>query len=618
MNPQLPPVDASTFRTLPRGERVQILTRHWVEHGFGTPYAVYLFYVVKCLLYAGGAAWVISLTPGLGPLTDPAAWWSEPIVYQKLIVFTLLYEVLGLGCGSGPLTSRFNPPIVAPLYWLRPGTVRLPPWPDKVPLTRGDRRAPADVVLYAAVLASAVWLLSRPGDGTTVKGFGDVGLLDPLAAVPLVVSLAVLGLRDKTLFLAARGEQYWLSLLIFFFPYPDMFIGFKLVMLGLWWGAATSKLNHHFPFVVATMMSNAPLVRPARLKRLLYRDHPHDLRPSRLPFLLAHVGTVTEYAVPFYLVFFGDGGFWTWAALIYLVVFHTHIFSTVPMGVPLEWNIFFVFSLFHLFGAHAGVTVGDLGSPWLLALLLPGLVVLPILGNVRPDLVSFLPAMRYYAGNWATSVWLFKGDALDRLEAGLTTASRLPARQLESLYDADTAMVTGQKVFAWRSMHSHGRAHNGLVDRVTDGQDDIEVMDGELVAGFALGWNFGEGHLHDDQLLRAVQARCGFAPGEVRVICLEAQPIHRQTQDYQVHDAALGLLERGHVKVRDMLDRQPWPTDGPGYPVYDVESFGPLRPSAGDLPGTSAEGPGAGTAGESSGTPAEGPGAGVPPRGTTA
>ena len=51
MSPQLPPVDAGTFRTLSRSERLQLLTRHWVEHGFGTPYAVYFFYIVKCLLY---------------------------------------------------------------------------------------------------------------------------------------------------------------------------------------------------------------------------------------------------------------------------------------------------------------------------------------------------------------------------------------------------------------------------------------------------------------------------------------------------------------------------------------------------------------------------------------
>ena len=83
-------------------------------------------------------------------------WWSEPIFFQKAVVSTLLFEILGLGCGSGPLTLRINPPIGGVLYWLRPGTVRLPPWPSKVPLTAGSTRTIVDVVLYAGVLASCV------------------------------------------------------------------------------------------------------------------------------------------------------------------------------------------------------------------------------------------------------------------------------------------------------------------------------------------------------------------------------------------------------------------------------------------------------------------------------
>jgi hypothetical protein len=98
----------------------------------------------------------------------------------------------------------------------------------------------------------------------------------------------------------------------------------------------------------------------------------------------------------------------------------------------------------------------------------------------------------------------------------------------------------------------------------------VVVVDGELVAGFAIGWNFGEGHLHDDQLLQAVQERCGFGPGDVRIMTLEGQPIQRRDQRYEIHDAALGLLETGTVTVAEMRARQPWPTDGGDYPVHDV------------------------------------------------
>ena len=104
------------------------------------------------------------------------------------------------------------------------------------------------------VLASGVWALLAPGHDGSVTGSGDLGLIDPVLVAPLIVALALLGLRDKTIFLAARGEHYGLKLLIFFFPFTDQIAAFKIVMLALWWGAATSKLNHHFPYVVAAMI----------------------------------------------------------------------------------------------------------------------------------------------------------------------------------------------------------------------------------------------------------------------------------------------------------------------------------------------------------------------------
>ena len=189
MSPDLPDVDHESWASLPRAERLKVVTRHWAENGFGTPYAVYLLYLMKIGLYVAIPAVIIALTPGLGGLSHIADWWTQPIVYQKAIVFTLLFEILGLGCGSGPLTGRFMPPIGGVLYWLRPKTIRLPPWPGKVPFTGGDSRTIVDVVLYAAVLVSAVWALLAPGDGP-VTAAGDVGLINPILVIPTIVALA--------------------------------------------------------------------------------------------------------------------------------------------------------------------------------------------------------------------------------------------------------------------------------------------------------------------------------------------------------------------------------------------------------------------------------------------
>lgn len=570
--PSVPDVDPATWRTTPWPARVQVCSRHWAEQGFGTPSAVYLLYLLKIAAYTAGAAAVIAVTPGLGGLGRITEWWTQPIVYQKAVVFSLLFEILGLGCGSGPLTGRFWPPIGGVLYWLRPNTIRLPPWPGKVPLTRGDTRSAADVALYASVLVAGTWLLLSPGQGDP----GPVGLLNPTLVVPLIVALVLLGLRDKTIFLAARAEHYGLTLLVFLFPYVDQMAAFKIVLLGLWWGAATSKLNHHFPYVVAVMMSNNALLRPrifTRFKQLLYRDHVNDLRPTRIPQLMAHVGgTTAEFIVPALLVFVAADHPWRWLLIAFMVIFHLNIISNLPMGVPLEWNVFFLFSLFFLFGQHAEISVYDLHSPLLLALLLTGLVVLPIAGNLFPQQISFLPAMRYYAGNWATSLWCFRAGAEDILEANVVKSSALVINQLAKLYDRSTAELVGDKVAgAFRAMHLHGRALNGLLPRALENEADYSIRDGEIIAGPLIGWNFGEGHLHNEQLLAAVQRRCRFADGDLRVIVLEGQPIHRKEQAYRILDAQSGLIEAGYVAVADMLSRQPWPEPGDEFPVRRTE-----------------------------------------------
>jgi hypothetical protein len=107
-------------------------------------------------------------------------------------------------------------------------------------------------------------------------------------------------------------------------------------------------------------------------------------------------------------------------------------------------------------------------------------------------------------------------------------------------------------------MHSHGRALNGLLPRAVDDVEAYHVREGELIAGVVLGYNFGDGHFHDRRLLEAVQERCGFEPGELRVITLESQPANDPRQRYRIYDAADGLLEEGWVRVADMVERQPW------------------------------------------------------------
>jgi hypothetical protein len=320
------------------------------------------------------------------------------------------------------------------------------------------------------------------------------------------------------------------------------------------------------------MTSNNALLRPKMFswfKHLLYRDPLNDLRPSRLPQLMAHVGgTTAEFFVPGVLVFVADGQPWRWFLIGFMVIFHFNIISNLPMGVPLEWNVFFIFSLFYLFGHYGSITVYDLSSPLLAAVLIVVIATALIAGNMFPQQISFLPAMRYYAGNWATSLWCFRPGAEDRIEANVVKGSALVVNQLAKLYGPATAELMADKVpGGFRAMHLHGRALNGLLPRAIENEADYAIREGEMVAGPLIGWNFGEGHLHNEQLVEAVQRRCHFDQGDVRVIILEGQPIHTQRQWYRIVDAKAGLIEAGYVTIADMLARQPWPEPGDEFPV---------------------------------------------------
>jgi len=264
LKPEVPVIDFAEWSPGTRSEKIRPMARHWAEVGFGTPVALHLFYVVKILAYIGVAA-----------LFTRGHSWTDSIVFQKVVLYTMLFEVVGLGCGFGPLNNRFYPPMGSALYWLRPNTIRLPPWPNRTPFTRGDNRDPVDVALYAALLIMLVV--------TLVSGPTGTGLLPAWQSWAVLALLAAAGLRDKVIFLAARGEVYTPFVAAFLFGGDNVIVAAKLACLVIWMGAATSKLTKHFPFVISTMMSNSPVVRPRAVKRPSSNTFPTTCAPARSP-----------------------------------------------------------------------------------------------------------------------------------------------------------------------------------------------------------------------------------------------------------------------------------------------------------------------------------------------
>ncbi|MFW6868757.1 DUF3556 domain-containing protein [Nocardioides sp. CPCC 206347] len=553
----LPDVDPVVHATLPLRERIRIAATFWADNGFGTPRYVHLVYILKVTVwYSLGGLLIISATSDLGGLGNIDQWWKEPVVYQKAVAWTVLMEVVGFGGAWGPLCAHFKPFTGGARYWLRPGTIRVAPW-RWVPGTAGDSRTLVDIALYAALLVSLATAVVWQGDRVPAA-------LAAGAAVLLVVN----GLRDSIVFLAARGEQY-LPALVFtaILDGADLVIAAKVLIVTVWIGAGFSKFGLHFANVIPPMVSNAPFVPGTFARRLHYKDAPDDLRPSKLSWGLAHFGgTCVEILTPLVLLFSTNETV-TLLAVGVMVSFHLFITMTFPLAVPLEWNVLFAFlAVFLFWGHHAsdGYALSDFSEPWLLALIAAALLTCPVIGNLRPDKVSFLPSMRQYAGNWASAVWAFSPGAEEKMSRLDLPAPPMTDQLMALLkYDRPTAEQCMSLIAGWRSLHSQGR---GLFSVLIDRYDDIDqrtVREGEFMSNWVRGWNFGDGHLHDERMIAAIQARVGFEPGELIVVFVESQPVHKRVQEYRVIDAALGVIERGTWRVADAVAQQPWLPDGP-------------------------------------------------------
>jgi hypothetical protein len=575
MTGNFPEVEPETFLQQPYRERIKTLSRHWAEYGFGSPKVIATMYIFKLVLFfAVGGILVGTLTSHLNPL-HPSAWFEQPVFYEKVILWSVLLECLGFAGSWGPLAGHFKPMAGGWHYYARPGTIRNPPWPGKIPFTEGDGRTVVDVVLYVAVLAALVVALVLPGIHVhgIDKALGhNKGLVPPAAIVVAIALLGVAGLRDKQLFLAARSEQYLPPLIVFaFFPFVDAVIAAKILIVCVWFFAGLSKGNRHFPMVLPPMVSNVPWLPSKMIKRLHYRDFPNDLRPAKYTLRLAHGPGMFGEIVPPLVLLFSHNHTVTVIAAVFMITYHLFIISTFPLAVPLEWNVVFMYATAFLFLGHPanhGYGLGNM-STGLLLLTVAYAVFFPILGNLRPDLVSFLPSMRQYGGNWASAMWAFAPGCEQKLNDHLVKAALMQKDQLQLKepllgYEEPVAEVVMQQLLAWRSMHSQARGLNSvMMNHLAGDIDTYTLREAEFSCNAIIGFNFGEGHFHNQHLIGAIQRRCNFAPGEFTVVWVESEPVFNGRQQYWVMDAAVGVVERGSWSVKDACEELNWLPNGP-------------------------------------------------------
>lgn len=568
--PHLPSVDPEAFLQAPFLERIRTLVLTWSEHGFGIARMVHVIYIVKLVLfYALGGIVVATVTSGLPTFWHVSQWWNQPIVYQKVILWTILLETIGVAGSWGPLAGKIKPMTGGFRFWARPNTIRLRPW-KWVPFTSGDRRTRFDIVVYLALLVSVAVPLMLPGvhsdSLSAALPSNTSGLVNPAALIAPMVLLVLIGLRDKTIFLAARGEQYLPAFFFTALPFVDMIVALKLLIVVVWVGAGFSKFGLHFTHVIPPMVSNSATLPLKSIKRAHYRNWPDDMRPSHLATFMAHVpGTIVEIVAPLSLLF-SPWPWLTFVAAAVMVSFHLFIISTIPLAVPLEWNVLFGYATIFLFLGFSntdGYAVWDMSSPWLTVAIAAALLFFPVLGNVRPDKVSFLPAMRQYAGNWAAATWAFAPGAEVKLNRVTRSARNTVDQLVDFGYEPLWAEISTQRLLGWRAMHSQARGLFSVLIKNLPDIDTRTLREGETMCNSLIGFNFGDGHLHDEDLINAVQDEAMFQPGELVIAWVESEAFGSGIQHYKVIDAALGVIECGTWKVADAVKEQPWLPNGP-------------------------------------------------------
>ena len=525
-------------------ERVRIGTNFYVLNGIGYPLAAYLFHAARIAVFIAGWIFFASFTPGLVSLSGMTTWVFEPIAFQKAFLWASLFEAGGFGCMSGPLGLKIWPPFTAGLHFIRPGTTKLPPFPN-LPLFGGTTRSWFDVSLYAAFLLSLLHALVQP----------EVTAAD---LIPIVVLLPLCGLTDKTVILCARVEHHFAMIVCFLFA-GNWIAACKWVQLAIWFWAGVSKLTVAFGYVVPIMTANNPLMKSESFRRSLFVSYPDDLHPSTLAKTMAHMGAFLEFGTPLALAFVTGPGSLQLLGLALALGLHGFIISNMPIAAVFEWNLLSLYAAFFLWYGHPEVSLFAVGSGLLTIYLLVGCLLLPLIGNLFPSKVSFLVSMRYYAGNWAWNAWLFRNGSHEKLYK-LKRAAPLLHEQQRRFLPPQQAVQADSGFLAFRTLHLQGRVLGMLLPQAIEGNPFQKYLyaDGETVAGSVLGWNFGEGHFADERLLAAVQRQCDFADGELRVICVEAQPLLGSTLHWRIVDARRGQMAEGHVELEELMKRKPW------------------------------------------------------------
>ena len=187
---------------------------------------------------------------------------------------------------------------------------------------------------FAAYIATLIRALVAP----------EIGVSELL---PIYVALALCTTFDFTIYLASRGEHYVYMLLCLIFP--DWRSGMQCVQLALWSWAGVSKMGPWFQYVLPFITKDsavANLLPRGFLAKILLKDYPKDVNPSKFTTVLAWTGAFLEIIFPAFCIspvplrYFGAYG---------MICYHAFIGICMPFASVFEWNFFCMVLAYYLF-----------------------------------------------------------------------------------------------------------------------------------------------------------------------------------------------------------------------------------------------------------------------------
>ena len=329
--------------------------------------------------------------PGFFQFAD---WAFTGDAFKKALTWAMCWELFGFGCGWGPMNARYEKWFGGCRHFARIGTIKLPLFRG-APLIGGDTRNALDVAVY--VVTQVLLLRALVAPEVTAE-----------LLLPCFVLVAVNGILDKTLFLVARYEHYWVVMgALVFAAEGDLWVAGEAHLvfhLDLGRGVEMESpfpLRDHVHDEQRALLPEDP--QASALRGLSERSPALEIRQPDGPFRSLLRGSDPDR--PLRRVRDRERGLLLGGCILF-TGFHSFIGLNNPNGMPVEWNILMIYGGWNLFWFHPEIQILDLTQmPLLFGAMLFSLVAVPLFGELRA-VSGLLPTL----------------DAVLRGELGATTS----------------------------------------------------------------------------------------------------------------------------------------------------------------------------------------------------